>query len=130
MSFEMMKLTDLRKVADSFGIELDQKSSKNTIMAALEEEGITYDMYEKFSGADKQELENNAEVKQPKQKLTKENTILVRMDRSNPSFSVGRFVFTQEHPFVAMSENDAQRIFDTQAGFRPATPREVAEFYG
>jgi hypothetical protein len=51
------------------------------------------------------------------------------MDRANPSFSVGRYVFTQEHPFVAMSERDAQYIFDNQSGFRPATPREVQEFY-
>lgn len=129
MSFETMKVAELRKVAESFGIDFDAKDSKNVIIASLEEEGITYDMYEKFSGAEKQDLEKGKNAKMEKPKLTKENTILVRMDRANPSFSIGRHVFTQEHPFIAMAEKEAQYIFDTQVGFRPATPREVQDFY-
>jgi hypothetical protein len=51
------------------------------------------------------------------------------MDRQNPSYSTYGYVFTQEHPFIAMTEDDAQRIFDNEMGFRPATPREAQEFY-
>ena len=133
MSFDTMKVSDLRKVAESFGVEVEgediAKASKVQIIGALAEEGISYDMYEKFTEAEKPETEKQMKVeKQPK--LTRENSILVRMDRANPSFSIGRYTFTQEHPFIAMSEKDAQYIFDTQDGFRPATPREAAEFYG
>lgn len=126
MSFESMKVTELRNVAESFGLELEPKSSKEAVLLSLEEEGISYEMYEAFVGAEKEE---EKVIKAEKPKLVKEPTLLVRMERANPSFSVGRYVFTQEHPFVAMSEKDAQYIFDTQNGFRPATPREVQEFY-
>jgi hypothetical protein len=51
------------------------------------------------------------------------------MDRENPSYSTHGYVFTQDHPFIAMSESDAQNIFDNEIGFRPATPREAQEFY-
>jgi hypothetical protein len=37
--------------------------------------------------------------------------------------------FTKDHPFVAMSQSDAQKIFDKEEGFRLATPTEVKEFY-
>ena len=39
------------------------------------------------------------------------------------------FTFTKEHPFVAMSSEAAQEIFDKEEGFRLATPREVQDFY-
>jgi hypothetical protein len=51
------------------------------------------------------------------------------MERPNASYMVGRYTFTQEHPFVAMPINDAQYIFDTEAGFRMATPAEVQSYY-
>ena len=128
MSFNDMKVSELRKVAETFGIELAVKATKNDIISGLEEEGVTYDMYAKFTDSPKVELESN--VKNEPLKLDKKNTILVRMDRANPTFSVGRHTFTREHPFVAMSEPDAQYIFDNIDGFRPATPRELQEFYG
>jgi hypothetical protein len=37
--------------------------------------------------------------------------------------------FTKEHPFVAVSEDIAQEIFDKEEGFRLASPREVQEYY-
>lgn len=129
MSFDMMKVSELRKVADSFGIECGPKVSKKDVIAMLEEEGVSYQMYEKFSGAEKKETQRQEPRVTEKPKLTKENTVLVKMDRANPSFSIGRFTFTQDHPFIAMSERDAQYIFDTITGFRPATPREVENFY-
>ena len=128
MSFDTLKINELKKIADSFGIDVPQKATKQSVILSLQDEGITWDMYAKFSGAEKQEIEINAKPKK-KVKLNKENTVLVRMDRSNPSYSTHGYVFTQQHPFIAMSEDDAQRIFDTEEGFRPATPREAQEFY-
>jgi hypothetical protein len=51
------------------------------------------------------------------------------MERSNHSYQTLGYTFSTEHPFAAMAEADAQRIFDTQDGFRLATPREAQEYY-
>lgn len=127
MSFDTMKISELKEVAQNFGIDLPEKATKQTIILALQDEGITYDTYAHFSGAEKVEIEKPKESK--KVSLDKSKTILVRMDKANPSYTVYGYTFTQDHPFVAMSENEAQRIFDTEPGFRPATPREAQEFY-
>lgn len=131
MSFTDLKVTELKKVADSFGVELGTTKSKPEIIALLEEEGITYQMYNKFTNSEKQDIEiPEIEKKQREKKIMKtENSVLVKMERGNYSYQAMGHTFTQDHPFVAMSESDAQRIFDTQAGFRLATPREAQEFY-
>jgi hypothetical protein len=51
------------------------------------------------------------------------------MTRENHRYDIFGYTFTKEHPFVAMSEEDAQKIFDTEEGFRLATPKEVQDFY-
>jgi hypothetical protein len=127
MSFDTMKISELKEVANGFGIDLPEKITKQALILALQDEGVTYDMYAKFSGAEKEEMEAPKETK--KVTLDRSKTILVRMDKNNPSYTVYGYTFTREHPFVAMSEDDAQRIFDTEPGFRPATPREAQEFY-
>lgn len=127
MSFDTMKITELKKVAKDFGIDIPEKANKQAIILAMQEEGITYSDYAKFTGSEKVELEQPK--KASKVTLDKSKTVLVRMDKANPSYTVYGYTFTQEHPFVAMSEDEAQRIFDTEPGFRPATPREAQEFY-
>lgn len=134
MSFDTMKVADLRGVAETFGVDLEDAKNKNEIIALLAEEGVTYDMYSKFLNAEKEEVEEVEEdlvPEEPKQKAKKsdKNTVLIRMDRKNPSYQTYGYIFTQEHPFVAVSEKDAQEIFDNETGFRMATPREVQEFY-
>lgn len=131
MSFTDLKITELKKAADSFGVDLGTAKSKLEIVALLEEEGITYQMYDKFANSDKQEIEiSEVEKKQREKKVMKtENSVLVKMERMNHSYQAVGHTFSQEHPFVAMSESDAQTIFDTQPGFRLATPREAQEYY-
>jgi len=131
MSFSDLKISELKKAAESFGVDLDGSKTKTEIVALLEEEGITYQMYEKFTNTEKQEIEiSEVEKKQREKKIMKiENSVLVKMERDNFSYQAMGHAFTQQHPFVAMSESDAQRIFDTQDGFRLATPREAQEFY-
>lgn len=67
-------------------------------------------------------------VRKPRGRSTPTD-ILVKMDRQNPHYEVCGKVFTKDHPFVLMSEVEAQRIFDTEHGFRVATPREASEYY-
>ena len=131
MSFLDLKIGELRKVADSFGVDAAGAKSKQEISALLEEEGITYQMYSKFANAEKEEIEVPEFEKQKREKksVKKEDTMLVKMERDNQSYQVLGYSFTQQHPFVAMSESDAQRLFDSQEGFRLATPREAQEYY-
>jgi hypothetical protein len=127
MSFTDLKITDLRKVADSFGVDAKEAKTKQEIVALLEEEGVTYQMYNQLNS------DERIEIEVPKKKETKvmkaQNSVLVKMERDNFSYQAMGYTFSDTHPFVAMPESDAQRIFDTQEGFRLATPREAQEFY-
>jgi len=132
MSFTDLKITELRKAADSFGIDTKEFKTKPEIIAALEEEGITWQMYSKFDSAEKEDIEiPEIEKKKRESKLMGKtaNQVLVKMERMNHSYQVGVYTFSQEHPFIAMSETEAQKIFDTEQGFRLATPREAQEYY-
>jgi hypothetical protein len=131
MSFDTMKVTELKTVADTFGVDLEDAKNKAEILAVITEEGVTYEMYAKFLNAEKEEVEEveAEEAPKPKPKKTDKNTVLIKMERNNPSYQTYGHVFTREHPFVAVSENDAQEIFDNEKGFRMATPREVQEYY-
>lgn len=127
MSFTELKISDLRKVADSFGVDVKEAKTKQEIVALFEEEGVTYQMYNQLNSSEKIEVDlpKKKENKMPKT----QNSVLVKMERGNHSYQTIGYTFTDTHPFVAMSESDAQRIFDTQEGFRLATPREAQEFY-
>lgn len=127
MSFDTMKINELKGLAESFGVDIENAKTKKELIAALTEEGVTYESYAKFAGAETVELK--IDKKKEKEILQPQKTILVKMDRMNHSYQAMGYTFTQQHPFVAMSEDDAQRIFDTQTGFRMATPREAQEFY-
>jgi len=127
MSFTELKIADLRKVADSFGVDAKEAKTKQEIVALLEEEGVTYQMYNQLNSNEKVELE--APKKKEAKIMKTQKSVLVKMERSNSSYQAMGYTFTGTHPFVAMSEADAQRIFDTQEGFRLATPREAQEFY-
>jgi hypothetical protein len=121
-----MKLAQLKEVADYFAVDLNGAKTKNEVMAALEEEGVTFDMYAKFAEAEVESVD----VPEKKTKKTPAGeTFLVKMDRENARFEINGYTFTREHPFVAMSEEDADFIFSVEQGFRMATPREVQEYY-
>lgn len=128
MSFSTMKVSDLKEVAEYFAVDLEGVKGKPALLAALEEEGITYEMYAQFADAEKAEPELEPR-KEKKAVPANANLVLVRMDRENPSYDINGHTFTREHPYVAMTEEDAEFIFETQEGFRMATPREIQEYY-
>ena len=129
MSFESLKLAELRQVVDSFGVDLPAKPTKKAIIAALEDEGVTWDQYERFIDADKQETQAEPFARKPDLTVQNTETILVKMERSNFSYQIGNLTFTKEHPFMVLPVDVANEVF-THPGFRPATPLEVQQFYG
>ena len=73
MSFTNLKIVDLKKVADTFGVDVTEEKSKTGIIAILEEEGITWQMYDKFNSSEKEEIEvPEIEKKKRETKLKKE----------------------------------------------------------
>lgn len=131
MSFETLKIAELREIAENFAVDTDGIKTKANIIAALAEEGVTWSVYSKTIQKIEDEKEEAPEVLpkfDPKAKQA-EGSVLVRMTRANFRYDILGYTFTKDHPFVAMSEKDAQHIFDSQEGFRLANPTEVQEFY-
>ena len=130
MSFDTLKVAELKKIAEDFAVDTNSLKNKNDIIAALAEEGVTWAVYEqtiKKIEDEKEEIEVLPKFN-PKQDIA-EDTILVRMTRANFRYDIAGVTFTKEHPFVAMNKDKAQTIFDKEEGFRPATPKEVQDFY-
>jgi len=66
------------------------------------------------------------EIKDAEQQLSG-GKVLIKMERDNVSYrSPSGVLFTQEHPFQILDEGEVPFL---DAGFRVATPEEVAEYY-
>ena len=132
MSFETLKVAELRKIAEDFAVDTEGLKNKNDIIAALAEEGVTWSVYNKTINKIEEETEDMLEETLPKfdpKAEQPENTVLVRMTRDNFRYDIMGFTFTKEHPFVAMVSDKAQEIFDKEEGFRLANPKEVQDYY-
>lgn len=130
MSFETMKVAELKKIAEDFAVDTEGLKNKADIIAALSEEGVTFAVYAKTLDVKEEEAEMNENEVLPKpDKTQSKDNVLVRMTRANFRYDILGYTFTKDHPFVAMKEEDAQKIFDVEEGFRLATPREAQEFY-
>lgn len=130
MSFETLKVAELKKIAEDFAVDTEGLKNKADIIAALSEEGVTYSIYAKTLNIEEVEAEMKEEKVLPKNdKNQSKDNVLVRMTRANHRYDIMGYTFTKEHPFVAMNEEDAQKIFDVEEGFRLATPKEAQEFY-
>jgi len=130
MSFETLKVSELKQIAEDFAVNTDGLKNKADVIAALAEEGVTWSVYNKTM--DKMEEEDMSVENLPKfdpKADQPENTVLVRMTRANFRYDIQGFTFTKEHPFIAMNKEKAQEIFDKEEGFRLATPKEVQEYY-
>jgi len=130
MSFDNMKVAELKQIAEDFAVPAENLKSKKDLIAALAEEGVTWSVYAKT-----QENLENPDFKEeiipkfdPKQKLAPD-TVLVRMTRANQRYDILGFTFTKDHPFVPMGQDKAQDIFDREEGFRLSTAKEVQDFY-
>ena len=131
MSFDTLKVKDLKALAADFAVDVDGLKNKADVIAALTEEGVTWSVYQGTLKNIENAKEDSDEILprlDPNQKLD-EDMILVKMDRPNARYDALGLTFTRDHPFVAMKPDVAQEIFDKEEGFRLATPREVQEYY-
>ena len=130
MSFDTLKIKDLKEIAESFAVEYPAKVTKQQLILALEEEGVTYATYQKFYESEKVETDAVNQADPRNIDYANQNVVLVKMVRGNHSYEWRGFTFSQQNPYMPMPEEIAQVLFDEQAGFVLATPREVQEFYG
>jgi hypothetical protein len=132
MSFETLKVSELKKIAEDFAVDTEGLKNKADIIASLAEEGVTWAVYSKTLEKIEEDEDDMAVEVLPKFDPKAEHsagTVLVRMTRANFRYDIMGHTFTKEHPFVALSEDVAQEIFDKEEGFRLASPREVQEYY-
>ena len=151
MSFETMKYDDLVVVAGDFAVDTRGLKTKGEVIAAIADEGVTYERYAELKAAreaniaeieaaalaekaleeeeDLEPLEDTIAVPVKKGRKPKEEMVVVKMHRQNFYYEVSGKVFTKDHPFVVMTPEEAQAIFDREEGFHLATPRETAEYY-
>lgn len=132
MSFETLKLPELKKIAEDFGVDIEGVKNKKAVIAALAEEGVSWSVYSQANKDVREAAENLDQEILPRFDHTKEiaeDNVLVRMTRENFRYDIMGFTFTKQHPFVAMSKEKAQQIFDKEGGFRLANPKEVQDFY-
>ncbi len=130
MSFDTLKVAELKQIAEDFAVDIEEQKGKKDIIAALAEEGVTWAIYKKAKDIEEEELEMNETLPKAAPKVIKEeDLVLVKMIRPNFSYEIMGYSFSKEHPFVAMDKDTAQAIFDKEEGFVMATPAEVQEFY-
>lgn len=134
MSFEKLPKGEIVGVLEAFGVEVPENANKAEMLAALAEEGVTFEQYQMFSQAEVvteniEPLEDTAIVAKTTRRAKKPDDVLLKMTRQNPYFEVYGKVFTKEHPFVICTEDEAQLIIDAEEGFAIATPREAAQYY-
>ncbi len=130
MSFDTLKVAELKQIAEDFAVDVADQKGKKDIIAALAEEGVTWAIYQKSKAIEEEELEMNETLPKAAPKAVKEeDMVLVKMNRANFSYEIMGHRFTKEHPFIAMDKDTAQAIFDKEEGFVMATPAEVQEFY-
>ena len=105
MSFDTLKVKELKTLAADFAVDVDGLKNKADIIASLAEEGVTWSVYQGTLKNIENAKEDSDEILprlDPNQKID-EDMVLVKMDRPNYRYDALGFTFTRDHPFVAMS---------------------------
>ena len=150
MSFKTLNKAQLLEAAYYFDLPGITGNEKNAeLVTALEEAEISWNNYQKFvaekegsvqyddggqlsEGAD---AVNDSDESEEVVKLDDEvPSVLVKMDRQNPTYQIMGKEFTKAQPFQLVTEKEAQDIIDASqadgGGFRIATPAEARSFFG
>lgn len=133
----------LLQVAEHFGVDLpevenEKDLTKAIIIAEFVEQGVTWEIYkEAFPDIEDIPDEPRVDVKTPEpeeddlvEEFKKpEQTVLLKMERQNPLLQIRGYTFKRDHPFVPVSQADAEYILTHETGFKIAMPSEAEAFY-
>ena len=129
MDFSELKKAELLAAADVFGVEVAPTATKPLIIAALNEDGVTTEMYqEAFKSAEDEEAPV-VTVTKPAPEQPKGSTVLLKMTRANGTYEIRGYRFTRENPYLPVDEDSANYILENITGFKIASPRDAQEFY-
>lgn len=135
-SFVTLNKDVLQQVANEFGVEwTTEDPKKNEMIKDLEDEGVTWAMYKDAfpDPTDDEPEDDEPEVQEKTESAaefkTQPKKVLVKMTRANGTFEVRGYRFTKAHPFLPVSEEDANYIVGNLEGFAIATPGEAEEYY-
>lgn len=140
--FNTLNKDVLLQVAEEFGVGVEEETTKAKIIAALLEDGVTWEMY-KESFPDIEDIpDESAPTTVSAAEITTEtltadvpvrakpeHTVLLKMERMNPMLQIRGYTFRRDHPFVPVAESDAEYILTHEEGFKIAMPSEAEEFY-
>ena len=140
----------------AFELSAEEKKSKKLVLAAFAEAELKFSDYllanpdqaEKYAPVQEVPLVEeepsdtndgiapqfgNAEVggvvvKENRPVVAESAPYLVKMDRENPYYEVGRYKFTVDNPYVLVDARDAESVL-REPGFRQAFPSELEEYY-
>lgn len=138
-SFKDLTVAELEAVAEQFAVDLKTNMRKPAIIKEIEENGVTFDMYQALLEPAEEAIEDEdidvvvAPVT-PQPAVEEEDDdadyVVVKMTRTNFTYQVRGYRFTRQHPYALVKEEDADYLIERDGGFRMASPREVREFYG
>lgn len=130
---------------EDFAVDVKADDNKKTIVAALVEDGVSFDSYAKLKGLNTVKsnptppptVEVNVSVpEQPVEIVTAaplteqpQQKWLIKMERDNVRYDVRGYKFTKEHPYSLVTPEDAEYLLNKEKGFRQAFPSELEEFY-
>lgn len=135
LSFEKMKKPELLEVAEEFGVEVDKGMTVPFIISEIRDMGVTEAMWLASQGevedeeVPEEEPEELAKPTLPKARGRQEATVLIKMERENPTYETHGYRFTREHPYCVVRASDVDELIMNEYGFRQATPRELQEYY-
>lgn len=138
MSFQTLKKAILVQVAEDFAVDLPEDATKEDIIDRLNEDGVTWSMYKEAYPSEEDQDDagpkgdpEKDDEQEPKDVDFKKsvNKVLLKMTRANGTFEVRGHRFTSAHPFLPVSEDDANYILENVDGFKIASPREADEYY-
>ena len=130
MAFMDLSKKELVEAAEYYGAEFSANDSKQQITDALEEAGVTWELYQENFGEQPEPAVESEEQPEPAEETepeVEEDVVLVRFIGRNRSYQIGKWSFSQTSPFALMTkpEYDALDRFK----FREATKSEAEEFY-
>lgn len=151
--FADLDVKTLRRTAvEDFAVPVEANANKDTVLAALAEQNIGWDMYCKLMGwnatpaipvitdeADEpvdeapatynvggeEVIIRTAAAPSPNVK----EKFLVKMERKNPQYNTMGHKFTQDHPYALVDREVCDYLLEREKGFRLAFPNELEEFY-
>lgn len=133
-TFNDLNKAELFAVGEQFAVDLEMSMKKDDMIKELEESGIDYESYAALLEEAKDEEPelaalDDTPLDEPEPEVKDDATIVVKMTRLNPTYEALGYRFSRDHPFMLVTEEEADFLIEKDGGFQMASPREIREYY-